>query len=111
MMRSQRPVLIVDDNATIRGAVVALLEALGYRTLSAVNGQEALDHLRGDGPRPGMILLDLAMPVKDGWQFRAEQLRDPVLAAIPVVVCSSESDVAKQAAFLGAAGYLQKPAP
>ena len=110
MTSSNRPVLIVEDNPIIRDALVVFLEELGYATLSAGNGQDALDRLRGGGSRPCLIVLDLRMPVKDGWQFRAEQLRDPALAAIPVVVCSAENDVAKHAASLGAADYLQKPA-
>jgi CheY-like chemotaxis protein len=101
-------VLIVEDDATTRDAVTLVLESEGYLVNQAANGQEALDHLREDG-RPRVILLDLMMPVKDGWQFRAEQREDPALSTIPVVVCSADGSVQQKAASLGAAGFLQKP--
>ena len=65
-------------------------------------------YLRQTEP-PFVILLDLTMPVMNGWQFRQEQQQDPVLALIPVVVLSGESDLPRVAARLGVAGHFPKP--
>jgi CheY-like chemotaxis protein len=81
-------VLIVDDDAAIRDALTTLLKDEGYYVATASNGVEALDTLRR-GLRPCAILLDLMMPVMDGWDFRAVQRQDPVLSQIPVIVVTA----------------------
>lgn len=81
-------VLVVEDEAPARAGMELLLRGAGYEAVGAPNGQEALDMLRS-GVRPRVILLDLLMPVMDGWTFRREQLRDPQLAHIPVIVLSA----------------------
>jgi len=63
----------------------------GYRAVPAGNGQEALDYLRR-APVPDLIILDLWMPVMDGWQFRSEQVKDPRLKNVPVIVVTALSD-------------------
>jgi CheY-like chemotaxis protein len=83
-----RPVLVVDDDADIRVALCELLEHEGYRTATAVNGEQALRFLTS-GERPCLVLLDLMMPVMDGWQFLEEQRKDPALASIPIVVVTA----------------------
>src|SRR5262249_15967160 len=75
----------------------------------AEDGQIALDRLR-HGLDPCVILLDLMMPVKDGWQFRLEQLGDEALMAIPVIVMSGTSRVREAAQQLGIPDYVEKPA-
>jgi CheY-like chemotaxis protein len=108
-MLSGKLILIVEDRASTRDAMRFLLEGEGYRVACAANGREALDYLYADD-RPFVILLDLNMPVMDGWQFRHEQRRDPALAGIAVVlVSSSEADLPQIAASLGAAGHFAKP--
>jgi CheY-like chemotaxis protein len=74
----------------------------------AANGREALDHLGGPD-RPCLILLDLSMPVMDGWEFLARQRRSPLLAHIPVILVSAEGDLPRLATSLGVAGYFPKP--
>jgi CheY-like chemotaxis protein len=74
----------------------------------AANGREALDYLR-QGEPPRVILLDLMMPVMDGWQFRQEQQHDSTLAPIPVLVLSGEGDLPQVARSLRVAGYFPKP--
>jgi CheY-like chemotaxis protein len=101
-------ILIVEDDALTREALTCMLEEDGYQVQSAANGRDALDRLRRSGA-PDLILLDLMMPVMNGWDFIRAQMKDPALAAIPVVVCSGTSDCKQQAAALGAAGYLKKP--
>jgi CheY-like chemotaxis protein len=107
-MASGKTILVVEDDTATREALALVLSGQGFSVLTAANGQEALGHLHGK-PRPDLILLDLMMPVMDGWQFRREQIRDPALATIPVVVLSADGNVQQKAASLHAAGYLQKP--
>src|SRR5437016_2244043 len=87
--RARSYILLVDDDAAFRDATRRLLEAHGYTTVAAGDGQQALRLLRG-GPAPVLILLDLRMPVMDGARFRGEQLRDPRLRSIPVLVLSAD---------------------
>jgi CheY-like chemotaxis protein len=100
-------VLIVEDNEVTRDVMALILQSDGYQVSTAANGRSALERLRG-GERPCVILLDLMMPVMDGWQFREEQRRDGALADIPVVVCTAAGESAQKAA-LGAAELLNKP--
>jgi CheY-like chemotaxis protein len=81
-------VLIVEDERAARLGMEEILHVAGYAPVCAPNGQEALDLLRSGVPARA-ILLDLMMPVMDGWAFRREQLRDPYLAHIPVIVLSA----------------------
>jgi CheY-like chemotaxis protein len=103
----RRHVLLVDDDAEIRGVVRLILETEGYRVLTAADGEEALRVLRA-GERPGMILLDLRMPGMDGRGFRHAQSADPGLADIPVVIFSGDRDAGRVAAGLGTE-WLLKP--
>lgn len=103
-------ILVVEDDFDIRDTLAQILEAEGYIVSGAANGLEALELLRRDGAgAPALILLDLMMPVMNGWQFRAEQLQDPKLASIPVVVISADASVHQKAASIEAAGFLKKP--
>lgn len=99
-------VLVVDDDADIRELLAQFLEVEGFRVTSARNGQEAIDRLR-HGDRACVILLDLMMPVMNGWQFRDEQKQDPALAGIPVVVISAV--IADHVPPIDANAYMRKP--
>src|SRR5688500_12674666 len=101
-------VLIVEDDIDIRDALSQILEEEGYTVATAANGQEALDVLRS-GPPPRLILLDLMMPVMNGWQFRAEQRNDPALASIPVVVISADTHIGDKASQIGVQEFFRKP--
>src|SRR5438067_379235 len=85
----RRSVMIVEDDHDIRVAVRGLLEGEGYTVLSATNGREALAVLRSLAERPGLVLVDLMMPVMDGWQFIDELHQSTVLAGIPFAVQSA----------------------
>ncbi|HYF50788.1 MAG TPA: response regulator [Planctomycetota bacterium] len=106
--RSIKRVLIVEDDLDIRDVLTQVLEYEGYEVATAGNGREALDYLRSH-PKPGLILLDLMMPVMDGWQFRAEQQKTPELANIPVVILSADGNAYQKASTVRAAGFLKKP--
>ncbi|MGB9380846.1 MAG: response regulator [Candidatus Binatus sp.] len=84
-------ILVVEDDEDAREAMVALLQMKGYRAVPAGNGREALDYLE-EAPAPDLIILDLWMPVMDGWHFRSEQIKNPRLAHIPVIVVTALSD-------------------
>jgi CheY-like chemotaxis protein len=102
-------VLVVEDDSDIRFGLEVLLKDEGYRALTAPNGRQALALLRSMSELPGLILLDLMMPDMDGWEFRAEQRRDPRLASIPVMVLSAAADLPRLTSKLGAVGVMQKP--
>jgi CheY-like chemotaxis protein len=108
--RADRVVLVVDDDDTVRQALADLLSEEGYHVVTACNGAEALDHLRQTSrARPGLILLDLMMPVMNGQEFYDQKQLDPELMAIPVVIMSAERNLWERAVSFGGA-YLAKPA-
>jgi CheY-like chemotaxis protein len=84
-------ILVVEDDEDAREAMVALLQMKGYHAVPAGNGREALDYL-DQASAPDLIILDLWMPVMDGWHFRSEQIKNPRLAHIPVIVVTALSD-------------------
>ena len=101
-------VFIIEDDLDTREMLGRFLELEGYQVESAENGKLALERL-GSGVHACVILLDLMMPVMDGLQFRAVQMRDPSLADIPVIVISADGKVHQTAASLGVAAYMKKP--
>ena len=101
-------VLVVDDDPDIRDALCELLEDEGYRAVSASNGQEALAYLNSNEP-PCVILLDLMMPVADGWWFRSEVAQRARFADVPIVVLSGARLTEEQVNTLHVDGYLKKP--
>lgn len=102
-------VLVVEDDDDIRASVAELLAVEGIDVIDVPDGAAALRYLRSGAPRPSLILLDLMMPVMDGWAFRAAQLEDPDLAFIPVVILSAATDLARHAKELDVDECVAKP--
>ena len=104
----QTTILVVDDDRELRTALTLGLRGEGYSVVAVSDGQEALDTLR-QGLRPCLILLDLEMPVLDGYQFRAVQREDAALAEIPTVLLTANQRAVDTARNLGCVLGLQKP--
>ena len=99
-------VLVVDDDPNLVRLMSKFLKLEGFAPIPAANGLEALDYLRGGGDA-SVILLDLRMPVMDGWTFRREQRADAAMANIPIVILSGvEADRVQE---LEAAAAFNKP--
>lgn len=104
----QKRVLIVEDDPDIRSTMTEALELHGYTVISAANGQVAIDALR-TLDLPDVILLDLKMPVKDGYGFRLEQTAQADWSDIPVVTMTSDGDYIDHLKRAGCKTYLRKP--
>ncbi|MCP3142550.1 response regulator [Pyxidicoccus xibeiensis] len=100
-------VLVVDDDPDILEALSEILEAEGFEIRRARNGKEALERLEPEPPN--LILLDLMMPVMDGWEFAQRMRQKPTVADIPIIVLSADRNVGSKAADIGAVGHLAKP--
>jgi len=93
-------VAIVDDDADLRQALADVLQDEGYTCIEARDGREALDLLRRASPKPDVILLDLMMPMMDGWQLQIRLRDDPDLATIPIVVMTAHAGFLRAAASI-----------
>ena len=98
-------VLVVDDEPDIRATVQAMLETEGYHVGLAANGADALAAVEREPP--DLILLDMRMPVLDGWGFAAEMRRRG--HDIPVVVMTAARDAARWATDIAASAFVAKP--
>ena len=105
----RKKVLVIEDDQVIRDTMSVLLESEGYIVECAANGDEGIEVLRRTEPLPDLILLDMAMPVKYGFQFRKEQERDVKLALVPVLLMTAERNIEARAAEVGAKGFIKKP--
>ncbi len=103
-MKSGR-ILVIDDDASIRDVMKMSLETEGYEVVSAENGKAGLESIKLAG-RPSVIVLDLMMPVMNGWKFLDAMKTDPVLTSIPVIVISAFVD---QEPNIAASEVLSKP--
>lgn len=99
-----KPVLIVEDNDDLRALYEYAITGEGYPAVTANNGQMALDLLEGSTSTPCLIILDLMMPVMDGWEFLKHREKSPKLSAIPVIVCTAVKDDTPQGI-----PFLRKP--
>jgi CheY-like chemotaxis protein len=98
-------ILVVDDELDIRAILAAILRGEGYRVVEAANGAEALQQV--SLASPGLILLDMRMPIMDGWHF-SRALGERQLD-VPVIVMTAAPDARRWAREIGARDYLAKP--
>ena len=101
-------ILVVEDDDEIRDLVAELLRDAGFDVATAPNGELALAYL-ADHDLPTVMVLDLMMPIMDGWEVRKRMLADPALAAVPVIVVSGTADLAEAAENLRAVRIFTKP--
>jgi CheY-like chemotaxis protein len=99
------PILVVDDDPTILATVAETLDLEGYPVVTAANGVEALEAIERE--MPSLVLLDMRMPVLDGWGF-VRVLRERGLS-LTVVVMTATADARRWANEIGAQGVLPKP--
>jgi CheY-like chemotaxis protein len=107
-MRTSAPILVVEDEDSIREILGLVLEAHGYRVDGVANGSEALEYL-ATHPPPSLILLDLMLPVMDGEELMQVLRRNGVLRDTPVVIVSGHHAAREKAEALHATGCLPKP--
>ena len=94
MSGAPRPwVLVVDDDEDIRDTIQSLLQLRGFAVETAADGLAGLERMRS-GPPPAVVILDFMMPRMNGEEFRAAQLREPALAAVPVVLLTGAGETA-----------------
>ena len=105
-MEDEQTIMVVDDDAAIRDVVATVLEEEGYTVITAASGEEALAMLHGR--LPALVILDMRMPVMDGWEF-AERVRARYENRVPLLVMTAAVDARQRAAQVGAAGILSKP--
>jgi CheY-like chemotaxis protein len=104
---SEKVILVVDDDPDILEALSDILVAEGFAVRRARNGQEAL--ARFTPSPPDLILLDLMMPVMDGFEFSQQMRKRPDWAKVPIVVLSADRNVSSKAREVGAVSHLAKP--
>jgi len=106
---SRKPlILVVEDHDSARSALTALLSSTGYEVVETPNGREALA-LLAKGLRPDLILLDLMMPVMDGWEFMKRQRRDLQLCTIPTIVVTGVPSHDPRCLEMPVVRFLPKP--
>lgn len=104
-----KKILVIEDDESIRESLKDVLDLGGYVVEEASNGSVALEKLRSGETLPNLILLDLMMPEKDGFQFREEQRSHPRLRDIPVVILTADAMAEERLLEFGAKGYIRKP--
>jgi two-component system chemotaxis response regulator CheY len=101
--------LIVEDDQEIRDALVDILTDEGYRVHAVENGKDALEYLGTAQELPSLIILDMMMPVMDGYEFLQRKAADGRISAIPTVLCSADGQIKQKAEKAGMGEWLRKP--
>ncbi|HWE24859.1 MAG TPA: response regulator [Myxococcales bacterium] len=102
-------IFVVEDQTELRESICEELERAGFTTVGAPHGERALALLHRVGPRPALMLLDLLLPHKDGWEVVASMKADPKLRDVPIVVMSAVPPQATSLQAQGVAATLSKP--
>ncbi len=103
-----KKILVIEDDTSIRELLVELLESEGYSVASAINGLEGIRALQNE-MLPDLILIDLMMPIMDGYAFRTEQLKHEIWSKIPTVVMSAEANAKEKMKSFNISAFLSKP--
>jgi CheY-like chemotaxis protein len=103
-----KKILVIEDDISIRELLAELLESEGYAVISASNGAEGIKVLEA-GHDPNLILVDLMMPIMDGYAFRIEQMKNPEWSKIPTVVMSAEANAKDKLKSYNVTAFLSKP--
>jgi CheY-like chemotaxis protein len=106
---NKKHILIVEDSPDLQDLLGQLFKSEGYRVSQSMNGQQALDTLCTMPELPSLILLDLMMPVMDGFAFREKQMQNQKLASIPVIVMTADANPHAKALQLGMENIIKKP--
>ena len=106
MSSSSIDILLAEDDEDLREAMVETLSDAGYRVEAVANGRDALEWFEDTGEAPKLILLDLMMPIMDGWQFLEARDRAPNVAAVPVMVLSANGTFS---GVNSTVAYMKKP--
>ena len=106
MLKAHR-ILVIEDDPAIRDTLAEILEFEGYKVSVATNGREGLQSAME--LKPNVILLDLMMPVMNGYEFRTEQRALPEISEIPVIMISADGNLSQKAAAVNTPHYLKKP--
>ena len=101
-------ILVVEDHDAAREVLARLLRTMDYQTIEAANGKDALAML-AKGNRPDLILLDLMMPVMDGWEFMQRQRKDWRLCTIPTIVVTGVASHDPRCLEMPIVRFLPKP--
>jgi CheY-like chemotaxis protein len=104
---NRKKILIVDDSDSVCDAIAALVSSQGHIALTAYDGEQGLNMVRRG--HPDLILLDIMMPVMDGWEMMRQLKADPAICDIPVLALTALRLSAEQVAAAGFDGYLSKP--
>lgn len=108
-MASSARILVVEDDDAIRESIVELMTEEGFEVSSARNGSLGIAFLEQARVLPDLILLDLMMPVMDGFEFCVQKNHEPRWATIPTMVMSADGHVAEKKIKTGATAYIKKP--
>jgi len=101
-------ILLIEDDELLRESLRDYLQELGHVVETADHGRDALDRIAARGP-PRLILLDLRMPVMNGWEFAERKNADPALAPVPMIVFSADTRLEESAGAMRVVGRLTKP--
>ncbi|HEY9515124.1 MAG TPA: response regulator [Gemmatimonadaceae bacterium] len=109
MSISSKTVLLVEDNEDNRIVYSTILQHFGYRVMEALNGEEGIAKARAE--KPDLILMDISIPVIDGWEATQVLKRDPETRAIPIIALTAHALVSdrEKAMEVGCDSYLAKP--
>ncbi len=102
-----KKILLVEDDLSIRELLVEIFENEGYQVSSSLNGLEGIKSLQTE--TPDLIVMDIMMPVMDGYAFRKEMLADPKSSSIPLLALSAQTQSIEKLADYGITNFIKKP--